>query len=397
MNKEKITRISSVALVACFGALLLGSAVTGFILTPEKYSFYENRNLAERPKPTVESVMDGSFFTDFDTYIKERSTAREGFVRLSTFLDLHVFHRPVVNGVVVTKKSLLQHYDYEVVSENNIEYYSSVITQNLQSHTDLVESYGGNFYYVAVPCQSVCKEDEYPWYLNSRSEYTVASRSALFSKLNAASVDYIDMLEYYEAEGRPDSYTSNIDNHYSILGGYATYREIIDKINADGKYDLDPLEEGEFEYREIDTRYLGSRTRKLFDMWNISEPLGVITPNVEVPFTRYNYGSLGSSTVYSIPKEGEKYVTYGLYMGGDITETVIETNRPELPSILVYGDSFTNAVESLIWYNFDTMYSLDFRYYNKKSLHEFIEEHKPEIVICVRDYNALLAPYGNGI
>ena len=341
--------------------------------------------------------MDGSFFTDLDTYIKERATARETFLRLSTFIDLYILRRPVVNEVVIGKDTLLPYNNYEIVSDYNVNYYSDVISENLKAHTELVESYNGSFYYVAVPCQYVCKSNDYPWYLNNRSEYTSASRKALFTKLDAASVDYIDMLEYYEQAGRPDSYTSNIDNHYSILGGYATYREIIDRINADGKYALDPLEEGEFSYSEVETRYLGSRTRKLFDMWNINEPLGIITPHTEVPFIRYNYGFEATPNVYSIPGEEELYSTYGVYMGGDISETIIETNRPELPSILIYGDSFTNAVESLLWYNFDTMYSLDYRYYDEMDLHSYIEKYQPDIVICIRDYEAILAPWGNGL
>lgn len=383
--------------VACFGVLLIGAMITGVILTPSQYSYYENRNLASFPEVTVEGVMNGSFFTDLDTYIKERSTVRESFLRLSTLIDLYILHRPVVNEVVIDKDTLLPFNNYETVSDSNINYYADAVSQNLKAHTELVESYNGSFYYVAVPCQYVCKSEEYPWYLNNRNEHTSASRKALFSRLDAASVDYIDMLAYYESAGRPDSYTSNIDNHYGILGGYATYREIIDRINADGKYTLDPLGEGEFTYSEIETRYLGSRTRKLFDMWDINEPLGMISPNNAVPFVRYNYGSKGSSTVYSLPSADEQYATYGVYMGGDISETIIETNRPELPSILIYGDSFTNAVESLIWYNFDTMYSLDYRYYDEMDLHSYIEKYKPDIVICIRDYEAILAPWGNGL
>ena len=397
MNKEKLSHLSSVALIVCSCAILFGTTLTGLNLNHEDYSYYENRNLFSRPKLSLEGIMDGSYFTDLDTYIKERSAKREAFLRFSTFIDLHVLHRPVVNDVVVTKESLLPFNEYEIVSDYNINYYSDVITSNLKSHTDLVESYGGNFYYVAVPCQYVCKSHLYPWYLNNRSAYTSASRTALLSKLDNASVDYIDMLEYYEREGRPDSYSSNIDNHYSILGGYATYREIIDRINADHKYVLDPLEDGEYSYSVVEKRYLGSRTRKLFDMWDITEPIGIITPNKDVPFVRYNYGYESSANVYSIPGANEPYATYGVYMGGDITETVIKTNRPELPTVLVYGDSFTNAVESLLWYNFDTMYTLDYRYYDKMDLHSFIDKHKPDIVICIRDYQAILAPWGNGI
>ena len=396
MNRETVARVSSVTLIALVCVLLLLAAVSGVLLSDEQYSYYENRNLASFPAPSLEGIMDGSFFTAFDTYIRERSAAREAFLRADTFIDLHLLHRPVVNDVVITEEALLPFNPYETVSEYNINYYADEITANLRSHTELVESYGGSFYYVAVPCQYVCKSGDYPWYLNNRAEHTAATRQALFPKLAAASVDYIDMLSYCEENGYPDSYSSRIDNHFSIPGGYATYREILDRINADGRYTLDPLEEGEFTYSEVGKRYLGSRTRKLFDMWDITEPLGIITPQEEIPFTRTNWGAEGAPLIYWLPTEDEPYATYGVYMGGDISETVIRTDRPDLPSVLVYGDSFTNAVEALLWYNFDTMYSLDLRHYGERDLESYIALYQPDIVICIRDYEALLSPWDNG-
>ena len=86
-----------------------------------------------------------------------------------------------------------------------------------------------------------------------------------------------------------------------------------------------------------------------------------------------------------------------MYMGGDFGETILETNRPELPSILIYGDSFTNPVEALLWPNFNETRSLDFRYYTGKTLTEYITEYKPDYVICIRDESTYLNDVGNGV
>ena len=87
---------------------------------------------------------------------------------------------------------------------------------------------------------------------------------------------------------------------------------------------------------------------------------------------------------------------YDLYMCGDRAETVIKTNRPQLPDVLIYGDSFTNALECLAYYSFDEMRSIDLRHYDKMSLADYIEEYKPDYVICIRDYEALIKTEGNG-
>lgn len=72
-------------------------------------------------------------------------------------------------------------------------------------------------------------------------------------------------------------------------------------------------------------------------------------------------------------------------MGGDIGETVIRTGRDDLPSILVFGDSFTNPLEGLLYASCDEFRSLDFRHYDAMTLYEYIDLYQPDIVIAVRD------------
>ena len=68
---------------------------------------------------------------------------------------------------------------------------------------------------------------------------------------------------------------------------------------------------------------------------------------------------------------------YTAYMGGDIGETVIDTGRDELPNILIYGDSFTNPLECLMYYSFNEMHSIDLRYYKDMTLEDYIRLYQP--------------------
>ena len=79
-----------------------------------------------------------------------------------------------------------------------------------------------------------------------------------------------------------------------------------------------------------------------------------------------------ASAVYDLPATEDEALTYGLYMGGDIAETCIRTDRPSLPTALIFGDSFTNAVESLAYYSFDEMRSVDLRHYKTQSISDYI-------------------------
>ena len=206
----------------------------------------------------------------------------------------------------------------------------------------------------------------------------------------------MDMLAVYEEQGTIRSSSSYVDNHYSTSGAFAAYSAIVEKWNMDTGSTY-PLPEAEdYDTIPLPNPYLGSRTRKLCGLWDTDEKLYIMTPKEDIPFQRYENGEKAESTVYSLPADDTSDVLYSLYMGGDNRETRIETDRPDLPDILIYGDSFTNAMESVAWVGFDTMYTYDFRHYAEKSIEDLILEYKPDIVICVRDYEALLLETGNG-
>jgi hypothetical protein len=123
--------------------------------------------------------------------------------------------------------------------------------------------------------------------------------------------------------------------------------------------------------------------------------LEICYPKKQIPFKRYDNGEEVEATVFSLPNEGD-YADYEAFMGGDKAETLIDTNRPELPTALIFGDSYTNAVESLLYYSFDKTYSIDLRYYREMSLADYIKEKKPDVVIYVRDDTIYLSSENNG-
>ena len=113
-----------------------------------------------------------------------------------------------------------------------------------------------------------------------------------------------------------------------------------------------------------------------------------------MPFTRTDNGAAVPATLYTLPEEGS-VVDYNIYMGGDIAETVLQTDRPELPDLLIFGDSFTNPLETLLYTGFNETRCLDLRYY-QGSLLDYVRTYQPDVVLCVRDDTAYLSPEGNG-
>ncbi len=388
-------RISEIFMVVCFlGFLAAGLALT-VLREPATVSFFENRALATFPELTAQSAGDGSFATGLERYLDDHAALRTTMLMTKARVDL-ALGRPVVNNIVITPGPLLPFRSPEHVNETQIAVQADAMADGLRHIHDTVAEYGGYYCYVAVPCQYAYFEDDYPWYLENRAEYSRLSVSQLSRAMKERGVAFLDTRAAFDSLGRPDQYGSLVDNHYIMAGAFETYRMVMEKIAAETGLDFPILGPEDVIFETLPNDYFGSRERRLMGVVNREEHPSILHPVEEIPFSRSDGGIPGASEVYALGFADGQPLNYELYMGGDIANTVIDTHREELPSILIYGDSFTNALECVAYLSFDEMHSLDLRHYQEMSLEDYIRKVQPDIVVCIRDYEALLSPYGNG-
>ncbi|MCL2569373.1 MAG: hypothetical protein FWE12_08135 [Oscillospiraceae bacterium] len=376
---------------------LIGILLLTLLRDRDNISHYENRYLATMPEFSTAAVLDGSYFAGIDEFLGDHSAFRITLSRLTARADIHLLGRPVVNNIVVLDDLLLFRFPAEPApTEEWLAAEANARARELHTLMQLIESYGGHFLYVAVPDQTAYFWEYFPSYINNRQGYRPAVQ-AFTEAMEAHGVPFLDMGEVFAARGNPRHYYSAVDHHFSSAGAFATYEAIMEALLDQTGLDMPFLRAEDFIFTELPNPYTGSRGRML---WGASpfrdERLTVAEPRTPIPFTRKDNGWVRPATVHDLPGIYWEEVFYGLYMGGDHPLTEIDTNRPHLPSILVFGDSFTNAVESLIYVNFNTMTSIDLRLFDSMSLAGFIMLHQPDIVICIRDYSWILRPEGNG-
>ncbi|MHC1695702.1 MAG: hypothetical protein AB9835_10635 [Eubacteriales bacterium] len=391
-----IKKLSMYVLAGCFVAFLyLGMAAT-IIKPKDTYSYYENRTYAPFPEISFSSIYEGNFFGGLEKFLVDHAALRTTLLRVKTEADLNLFRRPVVNEVVITDDILLPWIGYKYTDEQALAQNADAFVNTTASLARIVEDYGGYYCYVGVPCQYAYFEDDYPWFLENNSRLTGSVLPSFTKAADNYGLNFIDMGEVTRSLGHPEAFGSRVDNHYGIQGAYITYKAIIERINSDTGLGLSLPSEDEITFNKVPNYYVGSRTRKLMGLRGLGEGLYTASFDKDIPFSRVNNGNASASEVYSLPSSPDEGVLYSLYMGGDIAETVIDTGRDELPSVLIYGDSFTNPVECLAYYSFNEMRTLDLRHYDKMSLKDYVELYKPDVVICIRDYEAIAEWGGNG-
>lgn len=390
-------RICEWAMALLFSGVLLVLMAATILLPKNRYSYYENRNLSAFPEITPESVLSGQVFDDLETLFCDYAAWRTPALKAVTWADLNVFHRPVVNDIVVTDDALLEQLYTMPDTADDIARKAADVAADNAALRDQIEAYGGHYCYIAVPCQYAYYEDEYPSYLENRSAYTAAELAALNSAMDAQGITHVDMGPIFDSLGHLPAFSSKVDNHYGLRGAYETYRAAVQALNDAYGLALSFPEEGtDVTFSALPNPYMGSRTRKLLGLRGDDEKLLTAAFREDIPFTRLDNWQEVASAVYALPATEDEALTYGLYMGGDIAETCIRTDRPSLPTALIFGDSFTNAVESLAYYSFDEMRSVDLRHYKTQSISDYIAAYQPDVVICIRDYEALLSRSDNG-
>lgn len=385
---------SNVTFAVLFCMFLFIMPIATLLAPHSDTSFYEQRKLATVPSINLHTIWDGTFFSQIEDALSDHIAFRSYFLRNTTNIDF-LLNKPVVNQIIVTSDVLLDFHDYIYWDLSSLTEEADAISNDFLTLNQQVNSYGGYFCFLGLPLQSTYYSDHYPSYTDNRLWHTDGIREEFFQSFDNKNIPYIDMHSVYESMGYPEEYYLKTDYHFTLEGAFIGYDEVMKAIQKNTGFRVQKLERDDFTWTTLPNPFLGSENRKLFNLWKNNEKLVLAQPKNPIPFNRMDNGTQVNPSVFTLPEE-DANVTYSLYMGGDIGETMIQTNRLDFPNLLIFGDSFTNPIESLIWTGFNETRSLDLRYYTKETLSEYIKKYQPDVVICVRDESVFLSTQGNG-
>lgn len=385
---------------AVFLLLFLGAMVAFPVWTAlgpkSSFSSYENRSLAAKPQVSAARLLDGTLFHDIDTFLSDRLAWRNSLLTMSTWVDYALTGKPVVNDQVISGDVLTPYQGFSQWDLGYVKEQSQDMGDRLARLNGQITDYGGYFLYLGIPEQFSYYRDRYPDYLDNRAWVLDPIQGEFTAALATRGIPFLDAGLVYDQLGRPDTFYSKIDHHYTYTGMLAAYSAAMERINADTGLGLTAVAEADLNLTALPNPYLGSRSRRLCGLWRSDEAVVIGELKTPIPFTRVDNGAVVASTLYDLPETADKPIGFTTYMGGDISETIITTNRPELPNALLFGDSFTDPLETVFWTGFNETRSLDLRGYTAKSLEEYIAEFKPDVVVCVRDDTMYTSTEGNG-
>lgn len=355
----------------------------------------ENRTLAPLPQYSNERLLNGEYFSQWENYISDHIIGRDYLIKSYTLLNMKVLGKHKINNIIIGKEDTLLPFYTEELSNNLEDYLNNLnaMTENMKDLQNHIKSNGGEFYFVGLPGQSSFFRSRYQNYFENKEGYFVENENKMFNNLEKNNINYINMNEVFKKDQDNENYLKT-DHHFSFKGSYKTYVEIIDRLRNDLGLDIGkPLDIEELDIVTLDKPILGSRNRQLYFLHPTDEKVSIAYPRTPIDYEKYTNGVLNPKLYYI---NNDENPSYNIYMGGDQKEIIIDTNRENLPNLLIFGDSFTNALEPLLYYHFNETRILDLRHYKEMNLYEYIDLHKPTVVLMIRDDLNYGNPEGNG-
>lgn len=347
--KDKLLKI-------LFFVFIAAVLVMNVISKDRSFSQNENRVLEELPKFSFFSLKNGDFTKKFEAYIRDQFILRDELVGAKSKIDYTLGKREF-NGVYIgTDNNYYEKYIYDEKKVDKLIKYVNNIEVN-------------NKYIAISPDKGWIYKDRLPQGAEFDNEDKVLQRYK-----DEMDAKYIDLNKTL-TENKDDYIFYGSDHHWRI-GAYLAYQEIAKAMGIDVRDDIEKIIYPNFR-GSLDSKssYYGSSIDEiLFYLPKNYENIKVIADGKEIKVLD--------------KEEFKNKDKYKALFGGNYALVEIKGNEKKKGNLLIIKDSFANAVASLFTNEFNTVYMLDKRFFNK-DINEFIKENNIDICLVLGSVNGL--------
>lgn len=368
MKKINMTNIGKIpsATAVVLSILILSLSCTFFLTEKRSFSESENRYLAKLPEFTFESLKEGEYTKDLQSYLSDNFPFRNGFMGLKAETEIALGKREI-NGIYIADDGyLIEKYktpaNTEKIAGNFKKFYRAVNRENCSVSLML------------VPTASVIYQDKLPSFVPESEQMAV--RNEIYEKSGLPRIECYDAL--MAAKDDMELYY-HTDHHWTSYGAYIAYTAYCEQKGI-RPVSLDSLIKKEVSadfqgtvYSKLNDGRMGKDTITIFE--NPANKLSVYYADTkETTDSLYNFDYLNQKDKYSM-------FLNNIHPLIEITNEGADSDR----ELALIKDSYANSIVPFLVNHYKKVYVFDTRYY-KKGPSSFIEEH-PEITDVLLLYN----------
>ncbi|MBD5142870.1 MAG: hypothetical protein HDT22_04565 [Ruminococcus sp.] len=297
----------------------------GMVFNSSEDSTAENRQLAEMPKFQDENgKFNQNWSSEFQAYVSDHFGFRQELVKADSELKANLFHVSAEDDVIIGKDGWLYYTptvnDYigrATVSDLGLQN----IMKNLELMQEYIENQGSEFYVTIVPN----KNTVYPEYMpsNYKNYGTRNNLENLENLLSASDLNYISLKNAFiqEAENSEVLIYHKQDTHWNNTGALLGYRAI---MNA----------------TELSYNHYENANYNIIQNWQ-GDLQNMLFPDSGVFDDNSNYDIEFNYTYQGHYRDAD-----------DITINTINANANNTDSLLMFRDSFGEAIIPYFSQNF---------------------------------------------
>lgn len=425
MQKSVFSIVYIVLLFIVFGAM----AIVFDFLPRSTFSALEKRELAKYPQFTWEKLLSGQYTKEVSSWFSDSEPFRDEFMQFSMTLkdasglvrgeDNVKFHatKPTTPSTAESDNELAERNVGEYHNEQNADENAKIANAGIivVGTGDKVRalmayggsSRGGNQYAEAankykeefgdavnVYCMVIPTAAEF--YCPERARSCTQPQRPTINNIHAhlaANVKAVDVYTPLGQHASEDIYLRT-DHHWAPLGAYYAAQKFAQVAHVPFK----PLSAYE---RCVVHRYVGS-------MYGYSNDISI--KNAPEDFVYYKSKGVNYTTTYidykvdrsyHIVSVGKPYKSiffyhyndgnggaYCTFMGSDMRITQVRTDTKNHRRLLILKDSFGNAIPGYLFYSFEEIHVIDYRYFARNMKSYVRENHITDILFANNIFNA---------
>lgn len=366
MKKRNVRNIKQyiVGIVFC---LFIGIMCILLLFLPKKtYSTNEKRYLESFPKVSVETVFNGSFGTDYETYISDHIAGRDFFVGMNAYYNLYS-GRNGANGVYAGKDDYLINVPVDDDSKliNNVTLLAEFAKKNKIDASLMV-----------VPSTGFVLKDKLP------SVHYAYNDAAMFDEIakNKGSLQFIDLQQsFLKAAQNGTQLYYKTDHHWTAAGAYTAYIDYCKALN------LTPTNMGNFTIAKYPDFYgTAYSTSALWfyppDSIELWKNKNHTENSIQVEIIEGTKTETFNSLFFT--KHLQEDDKYPVFLDGNHSLVKISNSKAPGGKLLLIKDSFSHSLAPFLADNYSEIVMVDLRYY-KDPVSDLIKTENFEDVLMV--------------
>ena len=349
----KKMRIFSLAALTLLWAALTCAAWFG---PAEDFSDTERRKLAQFPKLTAQTVLDGKFMTEFESYTLDQFPLRDSFRQLKALFHYNALGQKDNNDIYIADgyAAKLEYPLNETSGQSAVKKFNAIYDKYLTGSENILVS--------VVPDKG--------YYLAEENGYPAMDYETLFEQVRQGMpwAQFVDITEQLTAE---DYYRT--DTHWRQERIGKTAETLCKALGADW------FREEELTEASVKQPFYGVYYGQAALPMD-AELMVVMENEMLKNCTVYNHESGKTTGIYDWEKL-ESRDLYDVYLSGATALLTIENpNAATDKELVIFRDSFGSSIIPLLVKDYKTVTVVDIRYIASDFVGSFVDFHGQDVL-----------------